>query len=69
MQDMQEKISIKNSNFLINLAMVSNDTKPMLEEPQTFSKTWNHPNKDSCKRWQEAIHNKFAGMNKQQDGK
>ena len=50
-QATQEKHVTKNSNFLINLAMVSNNIKPTLKEPQMFSKAWNHPSKDSCKKW------------------
>ena len=48
-QAMQEKNAIKNINFLINLAMVTNDTKPAPEEPQTFNEAWSHPNIDSGK--------------------
>ena len=48
-QALQEKRAIKNLNFLIDLAMDSNDTKPTLKEPQTFNKVWSHPNEDSCK--------------------
>ena len=47
---MQEKNAIENLNFLINLAMVSNDTKQTLEEPQMLNEAWNHPNKDSSKK-------------------
>ena len=39
-----DKIAIKNLNFLIHLAMVTLDTKPVPEEPTTFAKAWNHPN-------------------------
>ena len=58
--------AIKNLNFLINLAMVSNNTKSTLEEPQTFNEAWTHPMEDSCNKWQEAICKEFAGINKQQ---
>ena len=43
-QATQEKNAIKNLNFSIVLAMVTNDTKPTTKEPQTFNKDWNHPN-------------------------
>ena len=46
----KEKSAIKNLNFLINLSMVSKDTKPVPEEPKTFTKAWNHPNANSCKK-------------------
>ena len=46
--------------------MVTNNTKPAPEEPQTFNEAWNHPNIDSHKKWQEAICKEFADMNKQQ---
>ena len=53
-------------NFLINLVMVTNDTKPIPEEPKTFNKAWDHPNENSCKKWWEAIHKELADKNKQQ---
>ena len=62
----QEKNAIANLNFLINLVMVTSDTKPVLEEPMTFAKAWNHPNAHSHTKWQEAIKKEFADMNKQQ---
>ena len=37
-QATQEKSAIENLNFLINLAMVTTDTKPVPEEPKTFTK-------------------------------
>ena len=40
-QAMYEKYSIKNLNFLIDLAMMTNDKKPVPEEHQTFNKAWN----------------------------
>ena len=46
--------------------MVTSDTKPIPEEPTTFAKAWNHPNANSCAKWQEAIKKEFAIMNKQQ---
>ena len=36
------------------------------EEPATFAEVWNHPNANSCAKWQEAICKEFADMNKQQ---
>ena len=48
-QATQEKNAIQNVNVLIDLAMVTNDTKPTPEESQTFNKAWNYPRKDSCK--------------------
>ena len=58
-QATQEKGTMKNLNFSVNLAMVSNDIKLTLDEP-------NHPNKESCRKQQEDIHSKFMDMNKQQ---
>ena len=43
--------AIKNSNFLINLAMVTTDTMLVLEEPMTFDAAWNHPNANSHAKW------------------
>ena len=54
-QATQEKSPIKNLNFLIDLAMVTINTKPIPEEPKTFTKAWNHPNMNSCTKWLEAI--------------
>ena len=34
----QDKNAIKNLNFLIDLTMVTSDTKPIPEEPMTFAK-------------------------------
>ena len=56
----------ENLSMSIDLAMVANDTKPALEEPQTFNKALNYPNNDIHKEWQEAIHKEFVNMNKQQ---
>ena len=50
-QAAQEKCAIKNLNFLIDLAILSNNTKPSLEEPQTFNIAWNHPSKEFYKKW------------------
>ena len=47
-QATKEKSAINNLNFLIDLAMVSNDVKPTLEEPQTFNEAQNHPIQESC---------------------
>ena len=60
-----KKAPCKNLNFLINLSMVTIDTKPVPEESKIFIKAWNHPNWNSCKKWQEAIKKEFADMNKQ----
>ena len=65
-QAINETGPIENLNFLINLAMVTTDTKPVPEEPKTFTKAWNHPNVNSCTKWQEVIKKEFAEMNKQQ---
>ena len=65
-QASQEKNVIKNLNCLINLDMVTNNTKPEPDEPKTFTKTSNHPNANSCAKWQEVISKEFAIMNKQQ---
>ena len=48
-QAMREKSTIKNSNSLMTLFMVTNNTKPLPHEPQAFNKTWDHSNKDSQK--------------------
>ena len=58
-QAMKEKSAIKNLNFLINLAMVTNNTRPLPEDPKTFNEAWDHPN------W-EAICKGFLNMKKQQ---
>ena len=39
-----KKSDIKNLNVLINLAMVTSDTKPVPKEPKTFNNAWDHPN-------------------------
>ena len=65
-QAMQEKSAIENLNFLIDLVMVTTDTKPVPEELKTFTKAWNHPNASSCMKWQEAIKQEFDDMNEQQ---
>ena len=65
-QTTQEKSSIKNLDFLIDLAMVTTGTKPAPEEPKIFTKTRNHPSANSHAKWQEAIKKEFADMNKQQ---
>ena len=65
-QATQEKSAIKNLNFLINLAMVTSDTKPLPEEPKTFTEAWNHTNAYSSAKWRKAIWKEFADMNMQQ---
>ena len=60
------KGAIKNLNFLIDLAMLSNDIKLTMEEPQTFNEAWNHPINESCRKWQEAFCKECSNMNKQQ---
>ena len=50
-QATQEEGAIEHLNFLINLAMVSSNIKPTLDEPQMFNEAWNHPNEESCKKW------------------
>ena len=62
---MQDKV-IENLNFLINLAMVTTDTMPVLEEPMTLNEAWDHPNANTHAKWQEAICYEFTNMNKQQ---
>ena len=52
-QAKQEKGVIKNLNFLINLAMATSNTKPVPEEPKNFTKALNHPNGNSCTKWQK----------------
>ena len=42
-QALKEKSAIENLNFLINLAVVMNDTKPVPKELKTFNKAWDHP--------------------------
>ena len=44
-QATQEKSAIKNLNFLIDLAMVSSNTKLSLDGPQMSNKDWKYPNK------------------------
>ena len=61
-----EESTNENLNFLIDLVIVESGTKPSLDEPQTFNEAWNHPNKESWRKWQEAIHKDFNNMNKQQ---
>ena len=65
-QATQERSAIENLIFFINLAIVITDTKPIPEEPKTFTEAWNYPNESSCMKWWEAIKKKFANMNKQQ---
>ena len=50
-QASEEKSTNENLNFLIDLAMVASDTKPSLDKPQMFNKAWNHPNKESQRKW------------------
>ena len=64
---MNEKNANKNLNIIIDLFMVTTDTKPVPEESQIFTEAWNHPNTNSCKKWWEAIKKEFANMNKQQE--
>ena len=64
-QAMNKKSAIKNSNFLINSSMVMTKTKCAPEEPNTFTKAWNHSNPNSCAKWQQAIKKEFAAMSKQ----
>ena len=45
--------------------MVTNNTKPVPEEPKTFKKAWDHPNTNSHTKCQEAICKEFVDMNKQ----
>ena len=47
----KEKSAIKNSNFLINLAMVTSNTKPVSEKLKTLNKAWDHPNANSHTKW------------------
>ena len=60
-----EKSAVNNLNFLINLAMVTNNTKTFPEEPKNFTDARDHPNMNSCPKWQEAICKEFANTNKQ----
>ena len=50
-QATKEKSAIENLNLLINLAMVTNDTKPIPESPKTSNEAWDHLNENSCKKW------------------
>ena len=43
--------TVKNLNFLIDLAMVTTDIIPVPEEPMTFAKALNNPNANSCAKW------------------
>ena len=54
-QATKEKDAIKNLNVLIDLAIVTTDTKPVPEEPKTLNKAWSHTNANSHMKWQEAI--------------
>ena len=65
-QATKEKSATKNLNILINLAMVTSDTKPVPEEPMTFNEAWDHPNTNSCVKQWEVIYKEFANINKQQ---
>ena len=56
----------QNLNFLIDLAIATNNTMPVPEETASFNKAWNHPNATSQEKWQEDICKEFADMNKQQ---
>ena len=58
--------AVENLNFLVDLSMVITDIMSAPEEPATFNEAWNHFNANSREKWQEAIHNEFANMNKQQ---
>ena len=64
-QAMNEKSAIENLNFLIDLSMGTTDTEPVPEEPKTFTEAWNHPNPNSCAKWQ-GIKKEFTNMNKKQ---
>ena len=44
----QEKSAKDNLIFLIDLAIVAGDTKPIKDEPQIFNEAWDHPNQN-CK--------------------
>ena len=63
---MKEKSAIKNLNFLMDLAMVISNIKPVPEEPMSFNEAWNRPNANSHAKWQETICKEFSHMNKQQ---
>ena len=64
-QAMKEESAIHNLNFIIDLAMVTNEIKPLPEEPKTFNEAWAYPNATSSAKWWEAIHKEFANMNEQ----
>ena len=65
-QATNEKGAIENLKFLICLSMVTTNTKSVPEEPKTFIEAWNHPNPNSCAKWQEVIKKEFTNMNEQQ---
>ena len=46
-QATNEKSAIENLNFFIDLSLVITDTEPIPEEPNIFTKAWNHPNPNS----------------------
>ena len=46
--------------------MVTNNTKPTLEETQTFNKACNHPNEDSQQNGKKQFAKQLTNMNKQQ---
>ena len=62
---LEKKGAIKKFKFLTDLAIVINNTMPVPEEPKTFNQAWDHPKKNSCKKWPEVIRKEFVDMNKQ----
>ena len=46
----QEKSASKNLNFLINLTIVANNTKPNEDEPQMLNEVRSHPHPESCRK-------------------
>ena len=65
-QARKEKSAIESLNFLIDLTMITNDTKSVSEEPKTLNEAWDHPNANSCAKWWQVFCKKFIDKNKQQ---
>ena len=51
----KRKVPSKLKNFLIDLDMVTTDTKHVPEEPKTFTEAWSHTNRNSQVKWQKVI--------------
>ena len=65
-QATKEKSAIKNLRLLDWSGHVDQWHQACTWRTKTFNGAWDHPNKNSGKKWQEAIHKEVADMNKQQ---